>query len=97
MRGPYKDRRVRLEIGPQCFIDDNVTIYAHSDAGKVCLGRGVHVYRGTIIEVGQGGSVIIGDHTHIQSGKAKSSTQEAQVFTHTGFPHASGHQFCHFD
>ena len=57
----------RLTIGPQCFIDDDVTIYAHADGGEVRLGRGVHIYRGTIIEVGRGGSVIIGDDTHIQS------------------------------
>ena len=57
----------RLTIGPQCFIDDDVTIYGHPDGGQVCLGRGVHIYRGTIIEVGRGGSVIIGDDTHIQA------------------------------
>mgnify|MGYP005839456447 CR=1 FL=1 len=57
----------RLTVGPQCFIDDGVTIYAHSDGGEVRLGRGVHLYRGTIIEIGIGGSVIIGDDTHIQA------------------------------
>mgnify|MGYP005841576461 CR=1 FL=1 len=57
----------RLTVGPHCFIDDGVTIYAHADGGEVCLGRGVHLYRGTIIEVGAGGSVIIGDDTHIQA------------------------------
>lgn len=57
----------RLSVGPQCFIDEGVTIYAHPDGGEVRLGRGVHLYRGTIIEVGRGGSVIIGDDTHIQS------------------------------
>jgi len=57
----------RLTIGPQCFIDEGVTIYAHPDGGEVRLGRGVHLYRGTIIEVGRGGSVIIGDDTHIQA------------------------------
>ena len=57
----------RLTIGPQCFIDDGVTIYSHEDGGEVRLGEGVHIYRGTIIEIGRGGSVIIGDHAHIQS------------------------------
>ena len=57
----------RLTIGPHCVIDDYVTIYAHDDEGEVRMGEGVHVYRGTIIEIGRGGSVIIGDHTHIQS------------------------------
>jgi acetyltransferase-like isoleucine patch superfamily enzyme len=57
----------RLTVGPQCFIDDGVTIYANPDGGEVRLGRGVHLYRGTIIEIGAGGSVTIGDDTHIQS------------------------------
>jgi acetyltransferase-like isoleucine patch superfamily enzyme len=57
----------RLTVGPQCFIDEGVTIYAHEDGGEVRLGRGVHLYRGTIIEIGSGGSVIIGDDTHVQS------------------------------
>ena len=57
----------RLVVGPHCFIDDYVTIYSHPDGGEVRLGEGVHIYRGTIIEIGRGGSVIIGDHTHIQS------------------------------
>lgn len=57
----------RLTVGPHCFIDDHVTIYAHDDGGEVRLGEGVHIYRGTIIEIGRGGSVVIGDHSHIQS------------------------------
>ena len=57
----------RLTLGPHCFIDDDVVIYAHADGGEVCLGEAVHVYRGTIIEIGRGGSVTVGAHTHIQS------------------------------
>ncbi len=57
-----------LEIGPQCFIDDYVTIYAHPDAGRIVLEKGVHIFRGTLIEVGAGGDVIIGENTHVQSG-----------------------------
>lgn len=58
----------RLLLSPGCFIDDNVTIYAHSSGGSVTLGRNVHIYRGTIVEIGAGGSVLIGDNTHIQAG-----------------------------
>jgi acetyltransferase-like isoleucine patch superfamily enzyme len=70
---PYVSSRAqiccpRLHIGSGSFIDDNVTIYAHDDGGEVCLGARVHLYRGTIIEVGAGGSVRIGDETHIQAG-----------------------------
>jgi len=57
----------RLHLGRGCFIDDDVTIYAHADGGEVRLGERVHLYRGTIIEVGAGGSVSIGDDTHIQA------------------------------
>jgi acetyltransferase-like isoleucine patch superfamily enzyme len=59
-------KRVGVEVGPQAFIDDDVVIYAHPDAGRVIVGPGVHVYRGTIIEAGKGGSVIIGEACHIQ-------------------------------
>lgn len=57
-----------LEIGPQCFVDDYVTVFAHPDGGRIVLGHGVHLYRGTIIEVGAGGSVTIAANTHVQSG-----------------------------
>jgi len=52
-----------LYIGRKCFIDDFVTIVGRD--GRVELGKHVHIHRGTIIEVGQGGEVIIGDHTYI--------------------------------
>jgi acetyltransferase-like isoleucine patch superfamily enzyme len=56
-----------LHLGRSCFIDDRVTIFSHIDGGEVRLGDRVHLYRDTIIEVGAGGSVIIGDDTHIQA------------------------------
>jgi acetyltransferase-like isoleucine patch superfamily enzyme len=81
-----------LTIGPHCFIDDYVTIYAHHDGSEVRLGEGVHIYRGTIIEVGRGGSVLIGDHTHIQAncnikGFLKSTIigRNVQIAPHCGF------------
>jgi acetyltransferase-like isoleucine patch superfamily enzyme len=55
-------------IGAQCFVDDHVTIFAHPDAGEIRLGKGVHLYRGTILEAGAGGSITIGDNTHVQAG-----------------------------
>ncbi len=55
-----------LIVGSQCFIDDRVTIYAHEGDGRVELGPRVHIYRDTVIEIGYGGSVIIGEFTHIQ-------------------------------
>ena len=84
--------RPRLVIGPQCFIDDDVVIYAHHDGGQVRLGAGVHIYRGTIIEIGQGGNVFIDDHSHIQAycnikGFLKSTIigKNVQVAPHCGF------------
>lgn len=56
-----------IRIGPGSFIDDFVTIYAHRDGRAISLGRGTKVYRGTVMEVGQGGNIIIGDDTHIQA------------------------------
>jgi carbonic anhydrase/acetyltransferase-like protein (isoleucine patch superfamily) len=54
-----------LQLGRKCFIDDFVTIFGHD--GKVELGKRVHVHRGTIIEVAQGGQVVVGDNTFIFS------------------------------
>ncbi|HLF26879.1 MAG TPA: acyltransferase [Anaerolineae bacterium] len=59
-----------LRLGPKCFIDDYVTVYAHPGArGGVYLDRQVALYRWSMIELGQGtSSVRIGANTHIQSG-----------------------------
>lgn len=55
-----------LQIGSNCFIDDYVTIYGQD--GSIVLEKQVHLYRGTIVEVGQGGRVVIGADTHVQPG-----------------------------
>jgi galactoside O-acetyltransferase len=57
-------------MGPRCFIDDYVTIYAHPGArGGVYLDRNVHIYRWSIVELGKGeGNLRIGPNTYIQSG-----------------------------
>jgi len=59
-----------LQMGPRCFIDDYVTIYAHQGAlGGVYLDRNVHIYRWSIVELGKGeGCLKIGPNTYIQSG-----------------------------
>jgi acetyltransferase-like isoleucine patch superfamily enzyme len=59
-----------LSMGPQCFIDDYVTIYAHPGArGQVCLEENVHIYRWSIVELGAGrGSLHVGSNTYIQAG-----------------------------
>ncbi|MBI4319118.1 MAG: radical SAM protein [Chloroflexi bacterium] len=68
---PYVSPRATIKcaslcIGQNCFIDDSVTIFSANHDGEVRLGQGVHLYRGTNIEVGAGGSVIIGANTHVQ-------------------------------
>jgi carbonic anhydrase/acetyltransferase-like protein (isoleucine patch superfamily) len=55
-----------LQMAPHCFIDDHVTIFSSPSGGSVILGLGVHIHRGTIVDVGYGGKVIVGEHTYIQ-------------------------------
>ncbi len=59
-----------LQVGPRCFIDDYVTIYAHPGAeGEVHLAENVHLYRWSIVELGAGQSSLhIGPNTYIQAG-----------------------------
>ena len=58
----------KLEIGENCFLGDRVTIYQDHEGEKVVLGNDVHFHEGTFIQTGQGGSIVIGDKTHIQPG-----------------------------
>ena len=60
----------QLELGGRCFIDDYVTIYAHPDStGQVKLAENVHLYRWSVIELGDGpGSLEIGANTYLQAG-----------------------------
>lgn len=62
-------RPALIELGPRCFIDDYVTIYAHPGAeGKVHFEENVHLYRWSIVELGRGqGSLYVGANTYIQS------------------------------
>lgn len=59
-----------LEMGPKCFIDDYVTIYAHPQArGGVYLAENVHIYRWSMVELGEGeGCLRVGSNTYIQAG-----------------------------
>lgn len=58
-----------LHRGAHVFVGERVTVYrASPGAGKVHLGAGASIHQDTLIEVGDGGEVRIGDHTHIQPG-----------------------------
>ncbi len=57
-----------LHLGQMVFIDDHVTLYAHRDGGGIRIGDYSSVQRYTIFETIRGGEIVIGRHTHIQSG-----------------------------
>jgi carbonic anhydrase/acetyltransferase-like protein (isoleucine patch superfamily) len=53
--------------GTQVFIGDNVVVFPlDPEAGPVEIGDRVHIHKDTIMETGEGGSIVIGDDTHIQ-------------------------------
>lgn len=55
-----------LSLGKNIFIDDGVLIYQDEDGGAIELGDGVQLFRDTIAQTGQGGSITVGPLTHIQ-------------------------------
>jgi acetyltransferase-like isoleucine patch superfamily enzyme len=55
-----------LRLGAHVFLDDRVLIYQGTDGGPVTLGDRVYLLRDVVIETGEGGSVTIGEGTHIQ-------------------------------
>ena len=66
---PYADIHCpRLRVEPLAFVDDHVTIYAHSDGGGVTIGPESSLLRYTILEMIEGGAIDIGRNTHIQAG-----------------------------
>jgi acetyltransferase-like isoleucine patch superfamily enzyme len=69
--GGYVSPRARvahpdLTLGDHCFIGDNVLIYRDHRGSGVSLGNRVHLHESNTIQTGEGGSVAIGDETHIQ-------------------------------
>jgi acetyltransferase-like isoleucine patch superfamily enzyme len=55
-----------LTVGKHVFLGDGVTIFARSGDESIVLGDEVSINQDTIIEMGQGGSLIIGAGTTIQ-------------------------------
>lgn len=56
-----------LRSGAHIYIDDRVVVYRADDAtGCVEMGDRVSLHRDTILEIGRGGGIVIGDDTHIQ-------------------------------
>lgn len=56
----------QLTIGDHCFVSGGVLIYEERDSGTVELGARVHVHEAVTIQTGHGGSLSIGDDTHVQ-------------------------------
>jgi acetyltransferase-like isoleucine patch superfamily enzyme len=56
----------RLQLDGNAFIGDGVIIYEAKGDGTVRIAKGVHIHRDCVIETGQGGSLSIGEDTHIQ-------------------------------
>jgi acetyltransferase-like isoleucine patch superfamily enzyme len=54
-----------LSLGRNIFIDDRCLIYKARNGGPVNLGNKVCIYRDTIIETGQNGYFLMGDHSSI--------------------------------
>lgn len=62
-----------ISLGANVFLDDRVLIYQDWDAGAVSLGNRVRLQEDTHVLVGAGGSVTIGDDTHIHRGSQLSA------------------------
>jgi acetyltransferase-like isoleucine patch superfamily enzyme len=55
-----------LHLSPGDYIDDKVLIFQDRNGGPVHLGSNVHLWRGTILQTGETGSITIGNNTHVQ-------------------------------
>ena len=56
-----------LSFGKHVFLDDSVLIYPRSGWKALWeIGDAVHLFRGTTLLTGQGGSIRVGARTHIQ-------------------------------
>jgi acetyltransferase-like isoleucine patch superfamily enzyme len=49
----------RLHLGKNIFMDDRVVIFQRETGGPITLGDRVYLYRDTILETGEGGSIEI--------------------------------------
>lgn len=58
----------QLETGRQVYLGDRVTMWRMREGGPVSLGARVCLYGETMIATGLGGSIRIGEETHIQPG-----------------------------
>ena len=55
-----------LTLGKHAFLGDGVTIFDRGGGASVVIGNDVYINKDTIIELGKGGMLSIGDRTTIQ-------------------------------
>lgn len=55
-----------LQLERNAFLGDGVIIHKAKDGSFVRIAKGVHIHQDCIIETGQGGTLSIGEDTHIQ-------------------------------
>ena len=55
-----------IQLGNNIYIDDHVVLYGPHKDGEIVLGDKVTLLRGTILQLGIGGSITIGKQTTIQ-------------------------------
>jgi acetyltransferase-like isoleucine patch superfamily enzyme len=61
-------RHDELQCGANVFIGDRVVVFRNEGGGPVQLGDRVHVFPGTVIETGEGGSVTVAADSFIMPG-----------------------------
>lgn len=57
-----------IKLSSRIFLGADVTIFGNNQPGPVQLGEKSCLHRGTIIETSEGGSLTIGQNTHVQPG-----------------------------
>ena len=55
-----------LSLGSNAFLSERVTIYANDKNSRVVIGNRSYIHQDCLIETGKGGSLKIGEDTHIQ-------------------------------
>lgn len=56
----------RLQLGEHIFVGDRVIVFDADGDGVLSIGNKSSVHQGGTIELGQGGSLAIGDNSHVQ-------------------------------
>lgn len=67
-----------LRLGANVFIGERVLIYENRTSGPVQLGDRVHIHNEIIVEIGPGGSLRVGQDTHIQA-RCQITSYEAPI------------------